>query len=378
MPSSLYIHIPFCHSKCLYCSFSSFPGLQTLHGRYIEALKSELKLLAEKRSQRSAPLQTIFFGGGTPSVLAAKDLVEVLDLCILLFSCTTDAEISIEVNPGTITPKQLQNLREGGFSRLSIGVQSFNAQELAILGRGHSPEEAMQAFMMAREAGFTNISLDLMYGLPGQTLKSWKSTLRQAVELQPDHLSMYQLTIEEGTPFAGLFEEGALDLPEEEVILAIDEMNISTCHKAGLGLYEISNFARSDTQCRHNINYWKNNPYLAVGAGAVSYENGVRERRVADPEEYCRRIKASQDVVVEREKLGQDASFRETVIMGLRMSEGVSRAHLRQRYGVELEEYYGEVLNKLQAQQLVELNDSHLRLTPQGRLFSNRIMAELV
>lgn len=377
MTASLYLHIPFCLSKCHYCSFSSYPGLQQLYTRYVQALKTELQQLAES-VQSANGLETIFVGGGTPTVVPAEDLVDILAHCRDLFSWSSTAEISIEANPGTISPKKLEVLRKGGFNRLSLGVQSFSAAELAALGRCHTPKDAVQGYTMARAAGFENISLDLMYGLSEQTRESWRQTLRTALGLKPDHLSMYQLTVEEGTPFADRLAEGVLTLPDEELILEMDEMNIRACSDAGLSMYEISNFARAGCTCRHNVNYWHNGAYLAAGAGAVSYLGGVRRRRLADPEEYCRKVEAGQDIIVESEKLALDASFRESVIMGLRLTEGVSRDRLKARYGIDLAGYYGTTLERLLGQQLVELTTTHLRLTAKGRVIANYILAELV
>lgn len=379
MAASLYIHIPFCLSKCRYCSFSSFPGLRQLYGRYLSAVKSELRQLADRsRHHRLDTLETVFFGGGTPTVLAAEALVDILRLCMSIFPCSPRAEISIEANPGTIDTENLTILRQGGFNRLSIGVQSFVGPELTMLGRCHTPSEAIQGFEQARKAGFTNINLDLMYGLCGQTLDSWRRSLESALALRPEHLSLYQLTIEEATPFAEMVNQGILQLPDDELILAMDEVNIRECGRAGLALYEISNFAREGCQCRHNLNYWRNEEYLAAGAGAVSYRQGERQRRVAEPEEYCRRVESGQTVIIDSEKLEPEASFRESVIMGLRMSEGIALDRLRERYGIDPAEYYGIILDKLIAQQLVELTPCHLRVTARGRVFSNFILAELV
>lgn len=377
MASALYLHIPFCHSKCHYCSFSSYPGLEELHARYVEALRTELRQIARATGVKE-PLSTIFFGGGTPTVLPAEALVDLLVLCRDLFGCREAAEISFEANPGTIDRPKLEQLRQGGFNRLSLGVQSFAGAELAMLGRCHTADEAAQGFAAARAAGFANISLDLMYGLSGQTPQSWRHSLETALALSPEHLSLYQLTVEEGTPFADQLERGLLSLPDEEEVLAMDAVNEQLCAAAGLAIYEISNFSRPGCQCRHNVNYWLNNEYLAAGAGAVSYLDGVRERRVADPQKYCQLMETGGDVITEREQLDLESSFRETVIMGLRMMDGVEREYLRCRFGFDPQEYYGEVLESLIRQQLVELTPTHLRLAPGGRMLANTIMAELV
>ncbi|SHO43020.1 radical SAM family heme chaperone HemW [Desulfopila aestuarii] len=377
MVSALYIHIPFCVSKCRYCSFSSFAGLNGLYDRYLLNVKKEMDQISAGCCKKME-LQTVFLGGGTPTVLDPERLVNLLDHAEKLFGFAFDAEISVEANPGTVDGRALELLRQGGFDRLSLGVQSFSADELAMLGRCHSPMEADAAFKAARSAGFTNISLDLMYGLPGQTIESWRTTLITALTLEPEHLSMYQLTVEEGTPFGDLLASGKLELPDEDTVVAMDELNLELCGEAGLEMYEISNFSRPGYRCRHNINYWQNNEYHAAGAGAVSFSSGVREKRFDDPREYCRRVEAGDTVITEREELTLEASFRETVVMGLRMMDGVERECLVARFGLDPERYYGEVLEKLVAQQLVELTPTHLKVTPAGRLYSNIILAELV
>lgn len=344
---------------------------------YLHALKRELAVLA-KEWQSKTLLKTVFFGGGTPTVLPADYLVELLGYCRELFRFEDKSEISIEANPGTVMQQKLSKLKKAGFNRLSIGVQSFVVDELQKLGRAHTPEEAIRCFEMARSAGFTNVSLDLMYGLTGQTVGSWRKSLDCAIELAPEHLSMYQLTIEEKTPYGERFAKGDLDLPDDDQILAIDELNLDICKKAGLDMYEVSNYARKGFRCAHNINYWCNEEYLAAGAAAVSYMQGKRQRRCDDPATYCDMMEKGKSCIVESEELSPEASFRETVIMGLRMTDGVQRNRLITRYGIDPGEYYKTILVALQDNGLVELTDSYLRLTGKGRLLSNSILAELV
>jgi oxygen-independent coproporphyrinogen-3 oxidase len=231
---------------------------------------------------------------------------------------------------------------------------------------------------LARAAGFDNISLDLMYGLPGQNHQSWRQTLEQALSLTPNHLSLYELTVEQGTPYHLQLRQGLLELPDEEEIAVMDQITASLCHEAGLAYYEISNYARSGYECRHNINYWQNGPYLALGAGAFGCVQGRRQQRISDPLRYCELIESGQSVIVEEECLEQAASFRETVIMGLRMHCGVSREGLRRRYHMDVDACYGEPLLRLLEQGLVEMSADHLRLTTRGRIFANQVMAELV
>ncbi|MEK6201906.1 MAG: radical SAM family heme chaperone HemW [Desulfobulbaceae bacterium] len=375
--SSLYIHIPFCLSKCPYCSFVSYPGMDGLHQRYAAALLREAEELY--RNTSIPPLSTLFLGGGTPTLLAGSELAEIIICCQRLFGFADQAEISIEANPKTVDPAKLTLLRESGINRLSIGVQSFNDRELQFLGRPHSASDAAEAVRLAREAGFDNISLDLMYGLPGQDHTSWKQTLKQALSLSPNHLSLYELTVEEGTPYHRQLEQGRLDLPDEDEIAAMDQLTATLCRQAGLAQYEISNYARAGHECCHNINYWQNGSYLALGAGAVGcLEGGRRQRKITDPLRYCEQIEAGQSVVQEEECLEEMASFRETIIMGLRMNRGVSRKQLLRRYEIDLHDCYGATLTRLIDQGLLKMSASHLRLTARGRIFANQVMAELV
>lgn len=374
--ASLYLHIPFCVKKCHYCSFSSWAQGDTLFGPYVAALKKELSQLAQKSNDRN--LKSLFIGGGTPSVLPSIMLRELLGHCQELFPPAQEAEITVEANPGTVDASSLSALIEAGVNRLSLGVQSFNDRELQVLGRIHDGFTACDAVEIAKTTGFTNINIDLMYGLPGQTAQSWHSSLRQAIALYPQHLSLYQLTVEEGTPFHQAVAAGKITLPAEEAILQMDEVSASLCGDAGLQQYEISNFAIPGYECIHNINYWQNGEYLACGAAAVSCVAGVRQKRVSDPWEYIRRMNTGVSLYVESECLSTEAAFRESVIMGLRMIKGVSLEHLYERYNIDIVSYYGSTLKKLVELQLVELTSTSLSLTVKGRPFANWVMAELV
>ncbi|HBI14042.1 MAG TPA: coproporphyrinogen III oxidase [Desulfobulbaceae bacterium] len=374
--SSLYIHIPFCLSKCPYCSFVSYPGMSGLHRRYAAALLREAQGLQQNGGV--APLSTLFLGGGTPTILDGEVLADIVTGCTELFGLADGAEISIEANPKTIDLDKLSLLRRSGVNRLSIGVQSFNDRELQLLGRPHGAGDAVQGLRLAQAAGFTNISLDLMYGLPGQTPGSWRDSLEQAISLAPTHLSLYELTIEPGTPYFQQQTQGLLELPDEEALTEMDHLTATLCREAGLIQYEISNYARPGFECRHNINYWQNGPYLALGAGAVACMDGCRRRSTSDPLRYCELIESSQSAIVEEERLEPEASLRETVVMGLRMVDGVSREDLRKRYGWDVRDYYGKALTRLVDQGLLELTTGRLRLTARGRKFANQVMAELV
>jgi oxygen-independent coproporphyrinogen-3 oxidase len=324
-------------------------------------------------------ISTVFFGGGTPSSLPSSRLIQLLEASGNCFNTVhTATEISVEVNPATVEGKDLEQLCSTGFNRLSIGIQSFNDDELQALGRPHTAAEARNTFNLARRAGFDNISLDLMYGIPGQTFTSWRKSLATALELGPEHLSIYELTIEEGTVFEELRMKGKLHLPEEDEVLRMMRVILSETEKKGLRRYEISNYARAGLECRHNINYWRNGPYIGIGAGAVSCLAGRRYSAVADIEEYCRRIENNESVISEIEELNQKARFRESVVMGLRMTEGISVEKLEQRFGLNAIEYYGEILDRLQQNDLLACDGDFIRLSDKGLLLANRVMAELV
>ena len=373
---SLYLHIPFCLSKCLYCSFSSFPNMSEHHHRYVQALKSHIRTSCPETNTKS--LETLFIGGGTPTVLEAEKLAEIIAVCRDTYRFSDDIEISIEANPGTIDISKLKVLGDAGVNRLSIGVQSFNDTDLQGLGRAHRSDISIQALEYAREAGFKNISLDLMYGLPGQSTDSWQKNLEQAVALGPHHLSCYQLTIEEGTDFYNRYPTDSLELPDDRTIIAMEQATRKYLSAHGIGQYEISNYARPGYECRHNIGYWLNEEFIGCGAGAAGFFNGRRYKVITDPLRYCSAIENGEDVIEDSEVLSAEASFRETVVMGLRLLKGVDRRRLYDRYGLTVDELYGSIVKELAGKGLLEENEDYLRLTAQGRCFANQVMAELV
>lgn len=377
--SALYIHIPFCKSKCHYCAFNSYAGKDALYQPYLVALKTELQRIADDLpKQKRESLKTIFFGGGTPTVLPSHDLIGILALCDTIFGIAENAEVSTEANPETVDFAYLQTLKSGGFNRISFGVQSLADSDLHVLGRAHKAERAVSVINGARKAGFDNLNFDLMSGLEGQTLSQWTAVLQRALRLQPNHLSVYSLTPEPGTPLYEKYCEDKCILPEEDLSLEMDFVTKDLCQQAGLMQYETSNYAQANHECSHNINYWQNNSYLAAGAGAVSYVDGCREKRVDNPESYIESMGAGNVKMVESECLDNETSFRETVILGLRMICGVSLSRLKKRYGIDLESYYGKTLTRLVNQGLVEIGDNHLRLTDKGRPLTNKVLEELV
>lgn len=377
--AGLYLHIPFCRSKCQYCSFFSFAPQPGEIEALVAALQQQIVQTAALPEVQELGFVSLFFGGGTPSLLAPEILADLLALCRRLFAWSVEEpEISIEVNPGTIDGQGLAALRRAGFNRLSIGVQSLDDAELRRLGRIHSRDQALATITAARDAGFANLSCDLMYGLPGQTADSWVHTLEEILACAPQHLSLYELTAEEGTPLWDQVQHHQGVLPPEDTVLEMMAMTEALVDQGGWPRYEISNYALPRDQCRHNLNYWHNGSYLGLGPGAVSALGGERRAAVADLAGYCRRVGLGQSVWDEVERLEVEAAFRETVVMGLRMTAGVSLTTLKQRFGIELMAYYGSVLPRLFEQGVLVLEGDRLRLSRRGLAVANRVMAELV
>lgn len=375
----LYLHVPFCLRKCPYCSFFSVSNDPGKGARYCQALTRQIEGLAAADWSGGHPFATIFFGGGTPSILPASDLAALLKACREKFPWAAgEIETSIEVNPATVDETGLRELRRAGFNRLSVGVQSLADAELQALGRPHNAAEARAVVAAARRAGFANLNLDLMFGLPGQTAASWQRTLRGTLELEPEHLAIYELTIEENTPFASLRQQGRLTLPDEDEVLAMMAIAAEETARAGLFRYEISNYARPGRECRHNLIYWHNGDYLGLGAGAVSCLAGRRCTAVRDIEEYCRLVESGREPWVEVEELAPEARFRETVVMGLRLTGGISPAELEERFGLNVLDYYGLTLRRLEKLDLVAIGGDTLRLTARGLALANQVMAHLV
>jgi oxygen-independent coproporphyrinogen III oxidase len=374
----LYLHVPFCLRKCPYCGFFSQAAGPGLMRRYVEALILQLRRMAAGGWAEHRAVTTIFFGGGTPSILPAEIVAGLLRECRSCFASAAEMEISIEVNPATVVGRDLLRLRRAGFNRLSVGVQSLSDAELTRIGRPHTATDARAVIRSARRAGFANINIDLMYGLPAQQVRDWRKTLRAALELSPEHLALYELTIEEGTPFAGLLKQGKLELPPEDAVLEMMEVIAAEIHRAGYHRYEISSYSLPGRECRHNINYWHNGSYIGLGAGAVSCVAGRRYAAVRDVELFCRRMEAGQEPWDGVEELGHEARFRETVIMGLRMAGGISIRELELRFGLHPAVYYGPVLQRLASQGLVDMENGFLRLTPRGLPVADLVLADLV
>lgn len=374
----LYIHIPYCRAKCGYCAFYSTPlGSAPAPADYCARVLAHLRMMRTSL-ETDEPFQSLFIGGGTPTVYPGAALAELIEASRQIFSFVAHPEITVETNPNTCTLAALREIRAAGANRLSIGVQAFDDLLLAKLGRSHSRQEAIQAVHAGRQAGFANINLDLMYGLPGQGLGEWRQTLTTALAQEPEHLALYELSIEEGTPFAALAQEGRLALPDDDQVAEMAAEADALLAARGFERYEISNFARPGRRCLHNLNYWQNGFYVGAGAAAVSGLAGVRLANVADTELYMALVQSGRAPYREAEILSNAASFRESVIVGLRMLDGVSLAALQQRYGLEPRHYYGATLQRFVARGLVAIDQHHMRLTAKALPVANQVLSELV
>lgn len=373
----IYIHIPFCLRKCPYCAFYS-RGLDSLGpGEWIRDYLSGLELEIDFwRGQVQG--RTLYIGGGTPTVLAADQLTSLIARARTAFALPEEAEVTVEANPGAVEAGLWAALRRAGVNRLSLGVQSFDDRLLAFLGRIHRAEEAVQAFHQARAAGFGNINLDLMFGLPRQSLRQWEDSLQQALNLEPEHISLYGLTVEEGTPLAEWIATGCERLPPEEIEIEMYGRAVDLLEAHGYEQYEISNFARPGYSCLHNDLYWCNEPYLGLGASACSYLDGERSRKVNDIALYGAILAQGGRPVEERERLSLRGQMGETMMLGLRRTAGVNVARFRERFGCLPEAVFAEELGRLLEAGLVATDGTHWRLTRTGILLANQAFLEFV
>lgn len=390
-PLGLYLHIPFCARKCAYCDFSSYAGQTHKAPQYVLALYQEfLWYLRQGLWERYHPY-SLYIGGGTPSLIA-EELLSFVQHISSDLPLSSFIERTVEINPGTIRLQQLQQLRQAGFNRLSIGIQSFHDDELRLLGRIHSSDDVIHCVQGARQAGFDNISLDLISALPSSSLSQWQESVSRAIDLKPEHISIYNLTVEEGTPFWQQQQTGKLVLPDEDLQVEMYQQACTLLAEAGYEHYEISNFARPSFRSGHNQIYWKNEEYLGLGAGAHSYLNGTRYGNTADVDSYIRQcgtmptpqkgktnFSAFYPLTVEhRECLSHERQIGETIMMNLRLIEGLNLQRFQQRFGQRLEDIYPRELEKLSSLELIEVRNGHLRLRPRGLLLANEVCQEFL
>ena len=376
----LYLHIPFCVKKCNYCDFLSAPAGEETRAAYVDALLEEIRGFDEPEDYE---VVTVFFGGGTPSILPGQAIFRIMEALREKFSFRKGAEITLEANPGTVDKEKLSFYKKAGINRLSFGLQSADAEELKKLGRIHTWEKFLESFQLAREAGFSNINVDLMSALPGQTKESWEKTLRQVLVLQPEHISAYSLIIEEGTPFYQLYEKDVERrdageepelIPSEEEERAMYEATGRILKEQGYLHYEISNYAKPGRECCHNLGYWQRRDYLGFGLGASTLLNPVRYKNTEDLEAYLGGDFSKKEFFV----LTKDNQIEETMFLGLRVLEGVSKEQFREHFSCELNVVYRKELDKLEQEGLREEEGDFVRLTSRGIDLSNPVLAEFL
>jgi oxygen-independent coproporphyrinogen-3 oxidase len=391
-PYSIYVHIPFCSKRCGYCDFNTYAGKESNIPAYVDALCDEIAYVARFQTQKIR-VHTIFFGGGTPSLLTIDQFAQLLKTINVSFEIYPDAEISLEVNPGTISAEYLGGLRELGFNRLSLGIQSTLEDDLKYLGRIHTRADIFTAVKGSRFAGFSNLNLDLIYGLPGQSMEKWKIILDEAIKLAPEHLSLYSLSIEKGTPFGKLVAKGLMELPNPDLAADMYEWASEKLEINDYQQYEISNWAKKGMQCRHNLQYWRNQPYLGFGAGAHGFAKNQRVSNVLRIRDYIGRMKNGNSegtrlhfvefpvspATIHKKGITKYIRMQETLMLGLRLTEeGVNSQEFIHRFGEDIKVVFNKEINELLNIRLVEWSANSLRLTKQGRLLGNQVFMKFV
>lgn len=371
-PISIYIHIPFCKSKCLYCDFASFANMDKNYNDYVQALILEIK--SKACTYKAYEVNTIFIGGGTPTVLPSISIVKIIDMLYQFFTISKDAEITIEANPGTIEDEKLNALRQAGINRISMGVQAWQDRLLKKLGRIHTQQQFVEGFYQARQAGFDNINVDLMFTLPTQSLQDWEETLTNIIKLKPEHISTYSLIIEEATPFYDLYNKNQLVLPDEATDRAMYYKAKELLSQNGYVHYEISNFAKPGYESQHNIVYWKQKQYIGIGLGAHSYVDKTRFHNTYDMNQYCR----LDDVVEDIEKSDSDDEYAEYMFLGLRLMEGISKSEFKLKFSKDIYDIYGEELEQCKKLKLLYEDNDCIALTPYGIDVSNIVFEKFL
>ncbi|MFB0518175.1 MAG: radical SAM family heme chaperone HemW [Acidobacteriota bacterium] len=370
---SIYIHIPFCRKKCWYCNFYSVPLREELQRGYLEALCREIDYYARSQLTRGSEIETIYLGGGTPSLLSPKEVDQILNKCSSAFHIALEAEITLEANPESLSRQKLIAYQKSGCNRLSLGVQSFNDHELQLLGRLHTAEQAIQYYRSAREVGFTNVNVDLMGGIPHQTRRSLLKNLHTLAQLSPDHISFYLLELK------ALCQPALAEhLPEEKAIERLYWAAADFLTDLGYQHYEISNFARPGKAARHNLRYWQDEPYLGLGPSAHSYTINSRFWNVSDVEEYIKLIEQQNRAIADQEVVTPHRRIEDALILGLRYLPGIELGRFYERYGVNILDRYNQELKSLGENSLVETSDDFLRLTRKGILLSNEVFQQFI
>jgi len=388
--AGIYLHIPFCERKCTYCNFNTTDFFKELAGRYVDALSNEIAYWGENLTQVSGDhtkVDTIYFGGGTPSIVDAPQLAKLIVACRAAFDVAPDTEVTIEINPATLSSKKVDQWLSAGINRASVGVQSFIDRELVALSRTHTADDARRTIDLLRQAGFKDISLDLIAGLPEQDLADWEFNLREALAIKPEHMSLYMLDLKESTQLYAQLKRGLRPQPDDDLAAEMYRMISDATQAAGYEHYEISNFARvvgrdaeamSPFRSKHNSKYWTGAPFYGIGCGAHSYDGSARWVNVLKTETYIDRIATDGNAIAECNELSEADRAAEALFMGLRLKEGVSLAAFRSEYGVDVIERYGDELPRLADAGLIEIGGGRLVLTAAGRLLSNEVFVSFV
>lgn len=383
-PFSLYLHIPYCHHKCPYCDFNTYAVSTIPEKEYTAALLAELDYYGSKEEWQGRPIQTVFFGGGTPSVFSPRSISKIIAAICRTFPIEDCAEISLEANPGSVTAENLAGYWEGGVNRLSIGAQSFNQETLRALGRVHSPNDIAASLSAADSVGYTNISLDLIYGAPGQTVGDLRGDLVEAMRFNPAHISAYGLTIEKGTPFFQSYKKGKLKLPSENHVLEMMNEIPHFLEHHKFERYEISNFAREGREAKHNMAYWNGDDYLGLGAGAHSYQNisednyGLRWSNFAAPDRYIEECTSNGKAESWRDTLSKTDAMFEFFFLGLRKMKGVSLSAFETRFKTTAKATYQSVFEVLETEKLIDTEGDTIKLSERGLMFADGVIENFV
>jgi oxygen-independent coproporphyrinogen-3 oxidase len=372
---SLYVHIPFCVKKCFYCGFYSTPYTAQSADRFIDALRLEAAGIAGTFSERE--FGSLYLGGGTPTVLSSDQLTTVINIIRSHFKIATEAEVTVEANPQSGSEPLFQALRKGGVNRLSIGVQSFSDRLLATLGRPHHAAQARDAVQNARRCGFENIGIDLIYGIPGQTMDDWSQTLDYALTFRPDHVSTYSLSLDEGSDYQQKAASGSFHLPDDDAVAELYDAGVERLRAAGFIHYEISNFAQPGFECRHNLNYWRRGEYLGLGPGAWSFIAARRFRSVPDLQSYCTRLHTGFAVITEGEMVGPAEAALETVMLGLRTRSGIELERIAGEFGPLMRDRLLAQAAPMIDKGLLQNEAGRLFLTDRGMVLSNVVLVRL-
>jgi oxygen-independent coproporphyrinogen-3 oxidase len=379
--AGVYLHIPFCRSRCSYCDFATGHYDGALSERYVGALVKEISNFTPKRTDGDAArdVDTIYFGGGTPSLLAPAQAARILEAVRENFNVSTDAEVTMEMNPGTVTPEIASAFRALGINRASFGLQTFDDEQLRRLGRTHTADDARRTLATLRAAGFSNVSFDLIAGLPEQTVEHWSRNMDEALALRPEHLSLYLLEVHEGTPLADQLRRGVWREPDPDTAAAMYELLLARTDAAGYEHYEISNFCLHDYESRHNLKYWTAAPYYGFGCSAHSYDgHSARWSNERDTLRYCERVEHAGAAIVETTSLTARDRQAESLFLGLRLMRGVDLRRHRNQFGTDVRATHANDLARFHEAGLIEMNDERLRLTRAGALLSNEVFAAFV